>query len=155
MLRRLITRGTLALALVLAGLGVTVGVTSTPAFAAGSDCNYHVPVGFFNYIDRTDDNFTGVTQSIDIVLDGTTPAGQGCDAPYEGTNTTCLTTRLVVWYRPGVGFVTVHGPWVRSCWTPQKLASGWGGWLHRGDYVNLQIRAEQDGSHTAAGQLDV
>ena len=144
MLRRLSARATLALVLVLTGLGLTLGVTATPASAASTDCPA-VLVNFYDYHPASN-----VTNSNAILLD---PYIVGCDAPYEGYNTTCLTVRLVVYSRPGQGILNTLGPWVRSCWTPKPLASGFGGWVRRGDTVYLQARDQQDGKHYAQGEL--
>lgn len=135
-----------ALSLFLAAVGVFA--VASPAHASYQACIVSHSLNF-GYIGNTWDGYTGVSQTSSFWL--TPSSGGGCDAPYEGRNRTCSTFQLVVVTgRAGNG---IYGPWVRSCDTPQKMASGWGGWVSKGDAVFVRTRAEMDGSHNPGGSL--
>lgn len=63
-----------------------------------------------------------------------------CDSVYVGNNTQCGTFRVV---RLSPQPLT-NGGWFQSCWTPQKGASGLGGWLDVGDLYYIEVL---DGSY--------
>jgi hypothetical protein len=141
------------LTLVSVALGMVAAfAVAGPAHADGISCAAS-PVTTdqflsFGYIGTTPDGYTGVSQTTGFFL---TPSSSACDKPYEGHNSTCMTVRLVVLSSPYGDPTPAYGPWVRSCWSPQGLASGWGGWVKHDDGVYMQARAEQDGDTTPAG----
>jgi hypothetical protein len=58
-----------------------------------------------------------------------------CGRLYLGGLTTCGSYRLVVWdAAAGAAF----GPWIRSCSTPQALASSLTGWIAPGDVLWIE-----------------
>lgn len=111
------------LALVLAG----IALAPSPARAAPSGAcvksTYQISVGPY----YEDDSYYVMRGG------GITIPGASCDAPYEGENQQCGDFRLVR-MTPSKAF----GPWVYSCWTPQKLAANFSGTFRYGDGVLVE-----------------
>lgn len=145
------------LAAVACTLGVVV-VDVAPAHAAYTDCatDHFLSFGWIGDSTLGGVTYTGVSQTAGFQLEPETfnlYPGQICQGPYEGQNSTCMTVRLVVLWSDVTHETGVPGPWVRSCWTGQLLASSFVGWVRYGDYVYVQARAEEDGDITPAGHL--
>jgi hypothetical protein len=141
-------RRLLAIVLSFLGLAAVVGVAgAAPAQASVNSCTVSHYMEF-SWVGNTSDGYTGVSRTESYQ---TIPYTLDCDKPYEGHNSTCFTGRLIMLYSPTTGASNVFGPWVRTCWTPVAMASQWGGWVHKGDYIFFEARAEQDGGTTPNG----
>lgn len=132
-----------ALSVALAAALGAVLLIAQPAHASYGSCTTPHNLSF-GYIGN------GISQTTGFAL---TPLTPGCDAPYEGRNNTCAMFQLVVLWSPVTHESNVFGPWVKSCDTPQKLASSFSGWVRQGDSVYVRAQGEQNGSHNPGGTL--
>lgn len=126
-----------------AGLLVGSAANATPTAPSGCLVNHINPAPasgeYLTYNKQTGKSDTPAWSISLIMRVPTSVDGFPCNAPFLGHSSTCGQYRLVV-DRP---FSPDNfGPWVRSCWTPQALASGFGGWVHWGDNITIEQMAE-------------